>query len=87
MSPSAGSLLVGFDGSPDAVSAVKAGTLQYTVLQPVATFSRKAVDEADSYLRTGKTGAAAEKQAFDCVLVTKANAGDFTGPFTLKGQS
>lgn len=29
----------GFDGSPDAVSAVKAGELQYTVLQPVAIFS------------------------------------------------
>lgn len=73
----------GFDGSPDAVTAIKAGELQYTVLQPVATFAKKAVDEADSYLRTGKTGVAQEKQAFDCILITKANVGKFTGPFTL----
>lgn len=74
----------GFDGSPDAVAAIKAGELQYTVLQPVATFAKKAVDEADSYLRTGKTGASTEKQAFDCVLITKANVANYTGPFTLK---
>ena len=74
----------GFDGSPDAVSAVKSGELQYTVLQPVATFSAKAVDEADQFLKTGKTGAASEKQLFDCVLITKDNAGDFISPFTLK---
>ncbi len=73
----------GFDGSPDAVDAVTSGDLQYTVLQPVATFAKKAVEEADAYLKDGKTGASAEKQAFDCILVTKANAGDFTGPFTL----
>ena len=48
----------GFDGSPDAVAAIKAGELQYTVLQPVAVYSKKAVDEADSFLKTGKTGAA-----------------------------
>ncbi len=73
----------GFDGSPDAVSAIKAGELQYTVLQPVATFAAKAVDEADSFIKTGKTGAPQEKQLFDCVLVTKANAGGMTAPFTL----
>ena len=28
----------GFDGSPDAVAAIKAGELQYTVLQPVAVY-------------------------------------------------
>ena len=74
----------GFDGSPDAVTAVKAGEMQYTVLQPVATFAKKAVDEADSFLKTGKTGATTEKQAFDCILITKANVGDFVAPFTLK---
>ena len=73
----------GFDGSPDAVTAVKSGDLQYTVLQPVATFSAKAVDEADSFIKTGKTGAAQEKQLFDCVLITKANADKMTAPFTL----
>ncbi len=74
----------GFDGSPDAVTAVKSGELQYTVLQPVATFSAKAVQEADSLLKTGKTGATTEKQLFDCVLVTKANAEKITAPFTLE---
>jgi erythritol transport system substrate-binding protein len=64
----------GFDGSPDAVAAVKSGEMQYTVLQPVAIFSAKAVDEADHYIKTGKTGASSEKQLFDCVLITKANA-------------
>ncbi len=74
----------GFDGSPDAVAAIKAGELQYTVLQPVAVFSAKAVDEANSYLKTGKTGAPAEKQLFNCVLITKANTGKFVAAFTLR---
>jgi erythritol transport system substrate-binding protein len=74
----------GFDGSPDAVDAIKAGELQYTVLQPVASFSKKAVDEADTYIKTGKTGASAEKQAFDCILITKAQVNNFASPFTLK---
>ena len=73
----------GFDGSPDAVAAVKSGELAYTVLQPVATFAAKAVDEADSVIKTGKTGAATEKQLFNCILITKANVGRFVGQFTL----
>jgi erythritol transport system substrate-binding protein len=73
----------GFDGSPDAVAAIKSGELQYTVLQPVATFAKKAVDEADSYIRTGKTGASTEKQAFDCILINKSNVDKYTAPFTL----
>ena len=74
----------GFDGSPDAVAAIKAGELQYTVLQPVAVYSKKAVEEADSFIRTGKTGADAEKQLFDCTLITKDNIDDYIAPFTLK---
>jgi erythritol transport system substrate-binding protein len=74
----------GFDGSPDAVAAIKAGELQYTVLQPVAVYSKKAVDEADQFIKTGKTGAATEKQLFDCSLITKDNTGDYIAPFTLK---
>jgi erythritol transport system substrate-binding protein len=73
----------GFDGSPAAVAAIKAGELQYTVLQPVATFAAKAVEEANSYLKTGKTGAKSEKQLFDCVLITKANVSKYIAPFTL----
>ncbi len=73
----------GFDGSPDAVAAIKAVELQYPVFQPVAVFSKKAVDEADSFLKTGKTGASSEKQLFDCLLITKDNIDKYTGPFTL----
>ncbi len=74
----------GFDGSPDAVAAIKAGDLQSTVLQPVAIFSAKAVDEADSFIRTGTTGVASEKQLFNCVVITKANASDYVSDFTMK---
>jgi erythritol transport system substrate-binding protein len=73
----------GFDGSPAAVEAVKAGELQYTVLQPVAEFSAKAVQQADQFLKTGKTGAASEKQLFDCALITKENVSKYTAPFVL----
>ena len=73
----------GFDGSPDAVDAVKEGTLAYTVMQPVATFAAKAVEQADTFLKTGKTGASSEKQLFDCVLITKENAAKITSPFML----
>lgn len=76
----------GFDGSPAAVDAVKSGELQYTVLQPVATFAAKAVQEADEYLKTGKTGARSEKQLFDCVLITKANVDSFVAPFTMANK-
>jgi len=73
----------GFDGSPDAVAAVKAGEMQYTVLQPVAVFSAEAVRQADNFIKTGATGAATEKQLFDCLLITKDNVDKYTGPFTL----
>lgn len=78
-----GVVVGGFDGSPDAVAAVKAGELAYTVLQPVAVFSAAAVAQADSFIRTGKTGARSEKQLFDCLLITKANAGKYSAPFVL----
>ncbi|RRH97745.1 D-ribose ABC transporter substrate-binding protein [Mesorhizobium tamadayense] len=73
----------GFDGSPDAVAAIKSGELQYTVLQPVAIFSAKAVQQADSFIKTGATGASSEKQLFDCLLITKDNVDKYTAPFVL----
>jgi erythritol transport system substrate-binding protein len=73
----------GFDGSPDAVAAIKAGELQYTVLQPVAVFSAKAVEQADKFIKTGATGADSEKQLFDCLLITKDNVDKYTAPFVL----
>lgn len=73
----------GFDGSPDAVAAIKAGELQYTVLQPVAVFSEEAVKQADNVIKTGNTGADSEKQLFDCLLITKDNVDKYTAPFVL----
>ena len=73
----------GFDGSPDAVAAVKSGELAYTVLQPVAVFAEAAVQQADSFIRTGKTGAKTEKQLFDCILVTKDNIHKYSKPFVM----
>ena len=65
---------------------IKAGEMQYTVLQPVAVFAAKSVDEADSFLKTGKTGAASEKQLFDCVLITTANIGGLYGAFHAEAE-
>ena len=73
----------GFDGSPDAVAAIKAGELQYTVLQPVAVFSEEAVKQADNVIKNGSTGASSEKQLFDCLLITKDNVDKYTAPFVL----
>jgi erythritol transport system substrate-binding protein len=73
----------GFDGSPDAVEAVKAGEMQYTVLQPVAVFSAEAVRQADHFIKNGTPAVDTEKQLFDCVLITKENADQMVAPFTL----
>lgn len=66
--------VLGFDGNPAAVEAVTNGELVATVLQPIVEGTTKAVQQADEYLKTGKTGASSEKQAIDCVLITKDNA-------------
>jgi erythritol transport system substrate-binding protein len=66
--------VLGFDGNQDATDAVKAGEMVATVLQPIVECTKMAVAQADSYLKTGETGVAEEKQAIDCVLITKENA-------------
>jgi erythritol transport system substrate-binding protein len=68
--------ITGFDGSPDAVNAIRAGALRATTLQPAVVIARLAVDEADKYLHTGSTGKP-EKQVIPCDLVTQANAADY----------
>ena len=73
----------GFDGSPDAVEAIKAGEMAYTVLQPVAVFSREAVIQADHYIKNGEPMVAEEKKLFDCLLITPDNVANYTAPFTL----
>ena len=70
-------VVVGFDGSPDALASIRAGDMKATALQPAAEIARMAVDQADEYLKTGSTGAP-EKQLIDCVLVTRANADQFS---------
>ncbi|WP_280337662.1 D-ribose ABC transporter substrate-binding protein [Salinicola acroporae] len=74
----------GFDGSPDAVDAVKSGELAYTVLQPVAIFSKAAVQMADKFITTGETGVQGEKHLFDCILITPDNVDKYVSPFVLK---
>lgn len=78
-----GVIIGGFDGSPDAVDAVKAGEMAYTVLQPVAVFAREAVVQADHFIKNGTPMVAEEKQLFDCLLITPDNVANYTAPFTL----
>ena len=74
--------VVGFDGSPDAGKAIKEDKMVATVLQPAALISEMAVEQADKFIKTGKTGQP-EKQAIDCVLVNKDNV-DKLGVFALE---
>lgn len=74
----------GFDGAPDAVNAVESGEMAYTIVQPVVDFSTAVVQQIDSFLKTGETGVANEKQAFDCFLVTSENAAEWEN-FQKKG--
>jgi erythritol transport system substrate-binding protein len=69
--------VAGFDGSPDAVEAIKAGTLLATGLQPAVQISEMAVEQADKYIRDGETGQP-EKQSVDCILVNADNADQYT---------
>lgn len=66
-------IVVGFDGSDDAIQSIMAGELDATALQPVAEMATQAVIQADQYLKTGSTGKP-EKQSIDMVLITPKNA-------------
>ena len=74
--------VVGFDGSPDVISAIKKGEAHATVLQPAALIAEMAVEQADEFIKTGKASQP-EKQSIDCELVTKDNADEF-GVFAKK---
>ncbi|HEX4156651.1 MAG TPA: D-ribose ABC transporter substrate-binding protein [Acidobacteriaceae bacterium] len=71
-----GIVITGLDGSPDALAAIRRGEMQATALQPALLIARRAVDEADRFLRTGSTGEP-ERQLIPCDLVTRANVDDF----------
>lgn len=69
-------IVIGFDGSPDAIASIKASEMRATVLQPAAAIARMAVDQAHALITKGSTGQP-EKQAIDCELVTIANADQY----------
>jgi erythritol transport system substrate-binding protein len=71
-----GIIITGFDGSPDAIAAIRSGALRATALQPAVLIARLAVDEAHRFLTTGSTGKP-ERQVIACDLVTKQNADDY----------
>ena len=71
-----GIVITGFDGSPDAVAAIRTGALRATALQPAVLVARLAVDEADRFLKSGSTGRP-ERQIIACDLVTQANADEY----------
>ena len=66
-------ILVGFDGSNDVRDSIKEGGIKATVLQPAFRQAQLAVEQADKYLKTGKTGLP-EKQLMDCILINARNA-------------
>ena len=49
-----GIVITGFDGSPDAIAAIRSGGLRATTLQPAVFIARLAVDEANQFLQVGK---------------------------------
>lgn len=69
-------IVVGFDGSDDAIQSILAGELKATSLQPVAEMANQAAIQADQWIRTGETGLP-EKQSIDMVLLTPENACQF----------
>jgi erythritol transport system substrate-binding protein len=75
-------IVVGFDGSPDVAQSVKTNEIKATVLQPVVHLSELAVEQADQYIKTGKTDKD-EKQTIDCVLINADNVNNYSA-FSLK---
>jgi erythritol transport system substrate-binding protein len=70
-------IVAGFDGSPDAVDAIKKGSLLATGLQPAVLISEMAVEQADEFVKNGEASQP-EKQSIDCQLITKDNADTYT---------
>lgn len=67
-------IVVGFDGSNDVRDSIKKGGIKATVLQPAYQQAQNAVEQADKFIKTGKTGLE-EKQLMDCILINADNAG------------
>lgn len=69
-------IVVGFDGSDDAIESIMKGELKATSLQPVAEMAIQAAIQADKWIKTGSTGKP-EKQSIDMVLLTPDNADQY----------
>ncbi len=78
-------IVVGFDGSDDAIQSILKGELKATSLQPVAEMAIQAAIQADQFIKTGSTGKP-EKQSIDMVLLTPENACHYER-FAPKGTS
>ena len=65
-------IVVGFDGSDDAIQSIGKGELKATSLQPVAEMANQAAIQADEYIKNGKASKP-EKQSIDMVLITPEN--------------
>jgi len=65
-------IVVGFDGSDDAIQSIGKGELKATSLQPVAAMAEQAAIQADQMIKSGSTGKP-EKQSIDMVLITPEN--------------
>ena len=70
-------IVIGLDGSPDAVDSIDQGGLDATVLQPLAIFSELAVDQASIFIQTGELPEE-EKQSIDCLLITPENTANYS---------
>ena len=66
-------IVVGFDGSNEVRDSILAGDIKATVLQPAYREAEIAVEQAHTYLTTGKKPAK-EKQLMDCLLINPDNA-------------
>ncbi len=53
-------IVVGFDGSDDAIQSIGKGELKATSLQPVAEMANQAAIQADEYIKNGKRQQARE---------------------------
>jgi erythritol transport system substrate-binding protein len=69
-------VVVGFDGSPEAIAAIDEGAMHASVLQPAVRIAELAVEQAHEVITTGDA-AEPERQSVDCELITAENADDY----------
>jgi erythritol transport system substrate-binding protein len=69
-------IVVGFDGSDEAIQSIYQGALKATSLQPLATMAITAAEQADAWITDG-TVPEQEKASIDMVLLTPENACEY----------